>query len=177
MSFPFENITSTITLRLADIDDAAFILSLREDPTLNQHLSPVSGGLDGQKQWLEQYKKREQAGQEYYFILINKEGTPVGTTRIYNIKGDDCEVGSSILTVDAPPSSAIEGTLNCWDIIFSQLKLKTFHCQVTLGNKKAYRFHQHLGSTEINRDEENIYFIVTPEHLARLKKRYARLLK
>lgn len=175
MAFPFKNITANVTLRLAEVTDAPFIFSLRNNPHLNQHLSPVSGGIEQQEQWLKEYKLREAKGREFYFILVDRNGDPVGTTRVYDIHDKDCEVGSSILTETAPPTSAIEGTLNCWDIIFSQLKLETFHCKVTRGNEKAYRFHEHLGSTETGRDDQNIYFVVTPAHLERLKKRYRKL--
>ena len=55
-----EEITSkTIFFKLADIDDAEFILDLRTNATYNKHLSITKASLMDQRQWLKDYKLRE----------------------------------------------------------------------------------------------------------------------
>ena len=52
--------------RLPEVDlaDAAYICALRSNPSLNRHLNPSTPEASAQLRWLEQYKTREQAGQE-----------------------------------------------------------------------------------------------------------------
>lgn len=58
-----------ITLTLAVVDDAEFILSLRQNEKLNRHVSPVPPSLNCQKEWIMNYKKREAIRSEFYFII------------------------------------------------------------------------------------------------------------
>gem|GEM_PF-5870121 len=58
---------STLTLRLIDFADAAYIHRLRGDPALNRHLSPVQGTVADQERWIAAYKTREAAGGEFYY--------------------------------------------------------------------------------------------------------------
>ena len=79
-------ITSNIRLRLAEENDAAFILSLRIDPNKNKYLSNVGADVDKQREWLRAYKQREQQGQEYYFVIEDAHGLCVGVVRMYDFQ-------------------------------------------------------------------------------------------
>ncbi|EJP5820607.1 N-acetyltransferase, partial [Cronobacter sakazakii] len=81
--------SKTIHLRFADASDAEFIYSLRINDSLNQHISKVSGSAETQKEWLQEYKKRELLNEEFYFIIEKNEGNcEVGTVRIYGLTND-----------------------------------------------------------------------------------------
>ncbi|MCJ2367251.1 GNAT family N-acetyltransferase, partial [Aeromonas dhakensis] len=70
----------TISVRLIDVGDAEFILSLRTDGRLNRHLSQTSSSLEQQRDWIKNYKERESQGDEYYFIIYrNDNNEAVGT--------------------------------------------------------------------------------------------------
>ena len=60
-------------LRLVQLEDAEFILTLRMDERLNRFISMVEAGLNKQVAWLVSYKAREANGEEYYFIRVPAE--------------------------------------------------------------------------------------------------------
>lgn len=71
--------TDRLRLRAATHDDAAFILSLRLDPSRNQHLAPTKPDLDAQVIWMKQDAKR--ANRSYY-LIEGPGGEPVGAIRL-----------------------------------------------------------------------------------------------
>lgn len=56
----------TLTFRDANVDDAAFILSLRTDKEKSRYLSAVSGELADQQAWLKRYAHVDD---QAYFII------------------------------------------------------------------------------------------------------------
>jgi RimJ/RimL family protein N-acetyltransferase len=72
-------------LRLAELEDADFILSLRMNEKLNRYLSPVTADTSQQINWLQQYKLRESEGSDYYFIIMNKAIGEIGLIRVIMI--------------------------------------------------------------------------------------------
>ena len=104
----------SLSLRLADEDDADFIYGLRVDPRYNQHLSVVGGTSDDQRNWLSKYKERESRGEEYYFIILRKtDHFPLGTIRVYDFIGgrQSFAVGSWIVVDQKNRFSALESVL------------------------------------------------------------------
>ena len=83
-----------IQLRLVSIDDAPFILKLRLDTKYNQFLTKVNGDLESQIEWIKNYKKEENLGAQYYFIIERNDRTPCGTVRLYDFQIDSFCWGS-----------------------------------------------------------------------------------
>ena len=90
-----------LQLRFVNEDDAEFIIKLRTDPKLGKFIHSTSSDIEEQKKWIRAYKKREQAGTDYYFIFF-KDGVPVGLNRLYWIKEDSYTSGSWVFSPDAP---------------------------------------------------------------------------
>lgn len=88
----------TLYFRNATVDDAAFILSLRTNAEKSRYLSAVSGDLAEQEAWLERYAH---ADDQAYFI-IEYQGTPIGTVRLYDPQGESFCWGSWILHSSRP---------------------------------------------------------------------------
>lgn len=75
-------------LRLRPVvrDDAAYIHALRTDPRYNTYLSPVKGGVETQRAWIERYLEREAQGSEIYFVIERRKDTQrCGVVRLYDI--------------------------------------------------------------------------------------------
>ena len=70
--------------RLVDESDAEFIVRLRNDDKLSRYIHSSCPDVESQKEWIREYKKREQEGSEYYLIFL-KEDKRVGLNRIYRI--------------------------------------------------------------------------------------------
>lgn len=72
-------------LRLVEIADAPFIHSLRTDPNLNRYLSPVPPDIASQEAWISDYKKRQDNGEEFYFVICC-DGCAAGLVRVHEFR-------------------------------------------------------------------------------------------
>ncbi|MEO6831600.1 MAG: GNAT family N-acetyltransferase [Chitinophagaceae bacterium] len=146
-----------IQLRSSSEADAAFILALRLDPTLNQYLNPTPPELSLQEEWIRKASAR--AG-EYNFVIETKTGERLGVVSIYQI--DDAvgtfNWGRWIIKPDAPMYTAIESTLLIYYLGFIVLGLETALSEVRTGNKTVIRFHQSYGVQILSEDELEIRY-------------------
>jgi hypothetical protein len=152
-----------ITLRLVEVKDAEFILDLRTNSLLNQHLSPTSTKIIDQLNWIQNYKLREQQGSEFYFIAQDIEGNKYGTTRLYNFDEKSFEVGSWIFSPEAPSGMAIKADIICREIGFDLLNADYCRFEVRKKNKSVVRYHLGYRPKKVNEDELNLYFILSKE--------------
>lgn len=74
-----------LEVRLVNEHDADFILSLRSDPNKTKYMVTIDSDIERQKEWIQEYKKREKEGLDYYFIYNNTEGEPLGVNRISHV--------------------------------------------------------------------------------------------
>jgi len=165
-------IGKSVMLRLVSTDDAAFIYSLRTDPRYNRYLSRVDGTVENQRQWIEAYKLREQAGAEYYYIIARKsDGEPIGTVRLYDFRGEHDSFCWGSWVVKAEPRAqlaAVESAMLVYELGFCVLGFKASHFEVMKGNDSVMRFHSLFGATVTHEDETRRFFTVTPARLKRV---------
>lgn len=167
-------IGKNINLRLVEIEDAGFLLSLRSDPKKNKHLSTVDDNLEKQKDWLRNYKNRELLGEEYYFIIENKFDEPLGCVRIYGFVGDSFTWGSWILREGSPPNAAIESAVQIYDFSFNNLGFSRSYFEVRKGNDSVKRFHERFGAVIVGEDEIQYFFNYDYEKYKIVRNRYLR---
>lgn len=155
----------TTRLRLAQPDDAAFIHGLRTNPALNRYLSPVTGGVEAQRHWLEQYKARESMRREFYYVIESlKTGQPCGTVRLYDINERSFTWGSWILDTSKPRKAALETAVLSFGIGFDWLGKESAQVEVREENGIALSFYKRFGMRELRRAEGIIHFECRPEH-------------
>jgi len=162
-----EEITSkTIFFKLADIDDAEFILELRTNATYNKHLSITKASLMDQRHWLKDYKLREKDNKEYYFIIYRKDSNErIGTVRLYDFidnKKSFCW-GSWILNERKTASSALESALLVYKVGFYSLGFEQSHFDVRKDNDKVIAFHKKMGAVETSKNDIDVFFNYTKE--------------
>jgi len=145
-----------LQVRLATIDDAEFILSLRTDDRLARHISTTSPDLSQQRKWLQQYKQREAEGKEYYFIIQHKQ-RPIGTFRLYDIEGDHFVSGSWVFSPDSPAGASILGEIICKEIAYENLKLNHNRGDVRKDNRQVMRYNLSYHPTITGEDDKNVY--------------------
>jgi len=100
-----------LTLRLIKPNDAAYVHGLRTNPMYNGHLSKVTGTVQDQRAWIEGYKAREAAGQEFYYVIERKDGSRCGLVRLYDFDAESFTWGSWILDESKPQKAAIESVV------------------------------------------------------------------
>ena len=152
----------TIYLRLVHENDAAFICSLRNNDQLNTYISKSIADEEAQRQWIVNYKKREEAGEEYYFIICrNSDDLAVGTVRLYDFRENPKSFcwGSWILNADKPRYAAVESALLVYEAGFRNLKFEQSHFEVMKGNENVHDFHLRMGAKKVSEDDVNEYYI------------------
>lgn len=171
--------SKTISLRLAEIDDAEFIFKLRVNDKLNQHISSFDGDVNSQKEWLNNYKEREKRGDEYYYIITrNDTGLSIGTVRLYDFINNNESFcwGSWILNEDKTRSSAIESALLVYEIAFNKLGFKNCHFDVRKNNDRVIDFHIKSGAEIKNENDIDFFFVYSYESFLKFKEKYKKFL-
>lgn len=142
----FQLVRYGLEVRLVNEFDASFIYRLRTDPKLSRFVHAVNGTVEGQVEWIRQYKQREQKGVDYYFIFIY-EGRPVGVNRIYNITETSFTFGSWMFIDGIPFFCSMAGAVIAREIAFELLD-KDIEMEISgthEKNKKVLYFSRSLG--------------------------------
>lgn len=167
-----------LRVRLVREEDAEFILSLRNNPELNQYIHPTDNDVEKQRQWLREYKKREIDGLEYYFIYsMNDE--PFGLDRVYSINKEDNSYtwGSWICKPGISAAQLMLQYIVSSDIINNFIGLEQCFYDVRKDNLKVLYFHRKtLRSDESGETELDILFSNTKQMREESCKRFKRIL-
>lgn len=126
--------------------DAPFIIELRTNNHRSRYLHKVSGLLDDQLRWLEDYYNRSG---DYYFLLERMDNNDrEGLISIYDIDNNKmtAEIGRWILK----PGSfgAAESAYLAFRFAFERLGLKMVYCRTVADNKKVVSFLDSCGIPE-----------------------------
>ena len=153
----------SLTLRLIQPEDAAYVHSLRNNPAYNTHLSTVTGTVDDQRTWIKDYKSREAHGQEFYYVIERKDGTRCGLVRLYDIEAESFTWGSWILDENKPRKAALESAVLSFGIGFGALGMHSANVDVRVANEHAAAFYRRLGMVETHQTNQDIFFSYTRE--------------
>jgi RimJ/RimL family protein N-acetyltransferase len=159
----------TINIRLVEENDAEFITSLRGDPRYNTHLSKVDDDVEKQREWIKEYKIEETLGNQYYFIIQDKNNIKCGTVRLYDFRNDSFCWGSWILNENKTRFSALESAFLVYEYAFNILGFKQSHFDVRKENTKVIAFHKKMGAILKGEDNLNYYYEIYPDTVWALK--------
>lgn len=162
----------TLTFRNATDRDAAFILTLRTDADKSRYLSAVSGALAEQQAWLERYA---QADDQAYFV-IEQQGNPLGTVRLYDAQADSFCWGSWVLKDGSPGHAAMESALMVYAYAVDHLGFKAAHFDVRKGNERVWRFHERFGAQRVAETSLDYLYNISGPSIASARQRYRRFL-
>jgi len=159
-------------LRLVEENDAEFIFFLRTHPEKSRYLCAVSSDVHAQKEWITQYKKRENQGQEYYFVACLNNNEKAGVIRIYDLQKDSFCWGSWVSAPDAPKGTGLKMLFMAYDFGFYHLGYPKSHFDVLKDNEKSVRFHKQFGAKVINEDATKLYFSVDKNEYEQGRSKY-----
>ena len=151
-------------LRLVEVNDAEFILSLRTNPELSKYLSYVDNDLDKQINWIKEYKKREDSKKEYYYIAEDYSGNKYGTIRLYNFKGNEFEHGSWIFKPDSPNMISIRTEIYIREFAFNILGYEIDKLEVRKKNKRVIMYHNLWNLKKNGEDDLNYYYELSKDN-------------
>jgi acetyltransferase-like isoleucine patch superfamily enzyme/RimJ/RimL family protein N-acetyltransferase len=161
-----------VNLRLVEMEDAEFIVSLRSDERSRKYLSVVSDHIDAQLEWTLAYKKREAQGEEFYYVIQLPDGLPVGLIRIYDLTPDVFSGGSWIIAPGQPHRIAVETVVLLYDLCFDQLGYDKVLLQVVKENQSVIKFHERFGAQLQSEDEKHVYLVNTYESMRGPRQRF-----
>ena len=169
-----------INMRTVEIEDAEFIYTMRQIKDKVKYLSQINGTIDTQKEWIRDYKIREDKKQEFYFILESKDKEKFGLVRMYDFKKinnlDSFCWGSRLIKESAPKTTAIESALQIYEFGFYNLGFERSHFDVRKGNDKVIAFHQRFGANIVNENDLEYFFEYGRKDYEIIKKRYRKFL-
>lgn len=152
-----------ISARLVREEDSDFIVRLRTNEALSRYLHSIDDNVEKQREWIRNYKKREEEGKDYYFLYYCGERN-LGVGRIYNIDGGKAMGGSWI----CDPSNLMEHTIATMllgrDIFFDELYFPQEVFQVSKGNNKVLKLHLRMGAKIVVEREDEYELILTKEN-------------
>lgn len=135
-----------LNFRFVNESDAEFIYKLRSDKTLSKYIHDIEGGVDNQRRWISEYKKREIKGDEYYFIFFEGE-IPVGVFRLYSIKDTTYTGGSWVMKPNSSLEAIVAVAVISREIAFNTLgmEFEDDYDACHVDNKKVIKFNLKMG--------------------------------
>lgn len=166
-----------VTLRFVEEKDANFIVRIRTDNKLGQHISSTSNQVEDQLKWIKEYKKREKAGTEYYFIFEDSEQIDWGTVRLYNFSGNKFTIGSWICLPNNKNNIAIKAWLLCVQYGFEVLNFEILQFDIRKKNTAVLLYANMYKPQKINEDELNYFFELEKAAFYKNREKVIQLLK
>lgn len=164
-----------LQVMLVKEEDAEYIIQLRTDSKLGKYLNSTQNDIEKQKQWIRDYKKREEQGIDYYFIYFSK-GKRIGLNRIYNINGKTATAGSWICSPELPFEFPILTMLIIREIFFEILELDIDHFDTRKNNKKVIKMHDLLGAHKIYENDIDVFHYLTKDDFKISKPKFLKYL-
>jgi RimJ/RimL family protein N-acetyltransferase len=149
---------------------------MRQNEAKTKYLSKVNGNVEVQKEWIANYKQREEDRKEFYFVIESKNEQKLGLVRMYDFQNDSFCWGSWLIKEDALKTTAIESALQIYEFGFYGLKFEKSHFDVRKGNDKVTAFHQRFGAKIVDEDELDYFFNFEKNDYKITKEKYKRYL-
>lgn len=162
--------------RLVEVEDAEFILSLRNNEKLSKHINPTSSDIDEQIKWIKEYKIREENGADFYVICLKEDKkTKLGLNRIYNVNDETFEFGSWLYSPDAGSNVAVLGELFTKGLAFEHLQCKLCKMSTMKKNKRVLWYCKSYDPKFTGEDELNLYFESDYKNFKAHREKYLKL--
>ena len=157
-----------VRLRPVRMEDAAFIVWLRNLEHAKGRVGDSATDVAGQQAWLNAYLAREG---DYYFIVETSGGNPVGTHGIYDVLGTSAEHGRFIIRPEVP--AAIPCLMIGFDLAFGRMGLTELRGTVVATNHTVISLNRKLGCRQIkvepggrvigSKAVDMVHFVLSPD--------------
>jgi hypothetical protein len=164
-----------LVLRLATEDDASFILNLRRQAAHDGLINKSVPSVAEQRTWLVDYKQRESAGKEFYFVT-ELDQCPYGVNRIYNISENSFTPGSWVFLPNSPDLIAIKAAILTRLFGFEYLNKAECLFDVRKKNIKVLRYHSLFNPEKIGESELDLFFRISREDYRKSLPKVCRIL-
>jgi RimJ/RimL family protein N-acetyltransferase len=129
-----------VRLRPVRLEDAAFIIWLRNLDHAKGRVGDSAMDLGPQQAWLHAYFDREG---DYYFIVETPAGIPVGTYGLYGLSGASAESGRYIIHPEVP--AAVPTAMVAFDHAFDRMGLTQLRGSAVSTNQRIMSLSRKFG--------------------------------
>mgnify|MGYP001810731639 CR=1 FL=1 len=132
-----------IVLRSVDEGDSEFIINLRNDDKLTQYIPKITVTIEQQKGWVA--NQRTILG-DYYFLILNRHLSPLGTIGLTGLKNNEIELGRFISRGNAVEN--LESSLIVCDYVYNVLNVQEIRLEVVKENVNVLSLWRRLGAKD-----------------------------
>jgi len=129
-----------IRLRPVEMEDAAFILWLRNLDYVKGKVGDTPTDVASEEAWLRAYFERDG---DCYFVAETLGGIPVGTNGIYDVLGTTAETGRFIIHTSVP--AAVPTSFLTFDLAYGEMGLSQLRGTAVASNRKVHSYLRRLG--------------------------------
>jgi RimJ/RimL family protein N-acetyltransferase len=133
-----------IRLRPVRMEDAAFIVWLRNLDYVKGKVGDSPTDVAGQEAWLRGYFER---GRDYYLLAETRGEIPVGTDGIYDVAMASAEAGRFIIRADVP--AAVPTSFLASDLAYTQMGLTQLRATVVASNRHVHSYIRRFGFRQV----------------------------
>ena len=123
-----------VDLRSITPDDAEFSYNIRADKRNCETVGQLAASVEAQRKFIEW---QMQEPNDYYFVVLNKQGEKIGLFGVYDIHGDTAEVGREVNIGEPTEKMEAEQLVN--DFCRNVLNLRRTLGVVYSNNKRHLR--------------------------------------
>lgn len=131
-----------IDMRCVNVDDAQFIVELRNDTSLNQYVNAVSKDVELQTEWIRKQIARDN---DYYFIYSDKNGKPSGLCSVYDIDSSSQTASFGRWISWGNAAENVESVILSFDFAFKN-NIRTLNLDIISDNVKVIKFWKRFGA-------------------------------
>src|SRR5438309_5490278 len=129
-----------VRLRPVRMEDAAFIVWLRNLEHAKGRVGDSAPDTASQEKWLQAYFSRDG---DYYFIIETQSGKAVGAYGIYDVKGASAESGRWVIRPEVP--AAVPSAILAFDTAFGPLGLRELRVKTISTNHSVLSLNRKFG--------------------------------
>ncbi len=165
-----------VRLRPVRLDDAAFIVWLRNLEHVRGRVGDTALDVAGQEAWLKKYFEREG---DYYFVAETPGGIPVGTHGLYDLANGSAEKGRQAVRPEVMVGVTV--AILATDLAFGQLGLREVRSNTVSTNQNVLSLHKKSGFKQVGvlhnhqiidgKPVDLVQFLLSPEDWAKARER------
>jgi len=126
-----------LRLRPVRIEDAAFIVWLRNLDYVKGNVGDSAVDISAQEAWLKAYFERDA---DYYFIVESLSGIPLGTHGLYNVTKTSAEKGRHIIRAEV--MAGVPAGILTTELAFGSMRLRELRVKMVATNVAVQSLHR-----------------------------------
>jgi len=153
-----------VNFREVSVDDARFILDLRQTERAVRHLHATPPELERQVDYLKRYLTLDF---EWYVLITDKLMNPIGAAGAYDVRGDSVAIGRWVMKPGLPFRYAIDAKIQFDRFLINVVGAEEIRLDTRVINRGMHRLVQAFGFVETHRTDLDVFYAADKETILR----------